>query len=223
MSKPNDPAPTSLMTPTAPAVQLDLIELPAEQHAALEHLLGGKSITETARSTGLSRSTIYYWFREDPVFQAAYNQWHDQMEQSCRSRLLILAEKAADVVAANLATADGPTAMQLLKGLGLISPLKPRLTDVVEIAEQNEIDRQRRATKRECDLRQCATDQAASKTQLRECKRRSKKMIHVERVSNRLGAFGAPDQDQTRSKVKFISDPKTATSKAISNLIGKLP
>lgn len=80
--------------------------LAADQQNAMELLVMGKTIAETARSAGVSRTTIYHWLRNDPVFQAAYNQWHDQLEEGCRSRLLTLTDKATDAIEKALENGD---------------------------------------------------------------------------------------------------------------------
>ncbi|MGA2232391.1 MAG: hypothetical protein ABSH22_15970, partial [Tepidisphaeraceae bacterium] len=126
-----------------------LAALPAPQRAALELLLNGKSIAETARTAGVCRATLYNWLRTDPVFQAAYNQWHDELEKSCRSRLMTLTDKAADAVAHAVEGGDAKVAMQLLKGMGLLSPAPARLTDPDELRQQADLDRKRRHSERE--------------------------------------------------------------------------
>src|ERR1700722_11223236 len=65
-----------------------------EQQAVLELLLEGKSVAETARLAAIGRTTIYRWMKSDPAFMAAYNRWHDEMNESCRSRLLMLTDSA---------------------------------------------------------------------------------------------------------------------------------
>ncbi|MGA2232562.1 MAG: hypothetical protein ABSH22_16825, partial [Tepidisphaeraceae bacterium] len=127
----------------------DLAALPAPQRAALELILSGKSISEAARSSGVGRTTIYNWLRTDPVFQAAFNQWQDEMEKSCRARLLTFTDKAADAVYQAVENGDAKLAMQLLKGMGILSPAAPRLTDPDEIKQDADLDRKRRRSERE--------------------------------------------------------------------------
>jgi transposase-like protein len=118
--------------------------LAVEQQAALELLVTGKSITETARAAGVARSTIYHWLRHDPVFQAAYNQWHDQLEEGCRSRLMTLTDKATDAIEKALENGDARAALQLLKGMGMIRHKIVGPTDAEEIRERDEIKREER-------------------------------------------------------------------------------
>ncbi len=118
--------------------------LAADQQNAMELLVMGKTIAETARSAGVSRTTIYHWLRNDPVFQAAYNQWHDQLEEGCRSRLLTLTDKATDAIEKALENGDARAALQLLKGMGMIQHKIVGPTDAEEIRKKSEIERERR-------------------------------------------------------------------------------
>jgi Helix-turn-helix domain len=145
------------------------------KRAALEALLSGKSVAETARSIGVARRTLYLWLRNDARFRAAYNQWHDEMEQSARSRLLTLADQATDAVAKALEAGDAKTAMQLLKGMGILSPAPPRLTDAEEIRQQTELDAARRRTERECKARSLETDKAVTEAELNAFADKSRK------------------------------------------------
>jgi AcrR family transcriptional regulator len=111
----------------------ELARLGADQQTALECLLMGKSIAETARSAGVSRVAIYRWLKRDAAFQAAYNQWHDQLQESCRSRLQALTDKATDALEKALEAGDARTAMQLLKGMGMIKERASGPTDVEEV------------------------------------------------------------------------------------------
>ncbi len=84
-----------------------IARLPTDQQVALEAMLVGKSITETARAAGVSRTTIYFWLNHDPAFRASFNLWHDQLQQSCHSRLLTMTDKAVDAVEKALERGDG--------------------------------------------------------------------------------------------------------------------
>jgi transposase-like protein len=118
--------------------------LGTQQQTALELMVTGKSITQTAREAGVARSTIYEWLRHDPVFQAAYNQWHDQLEEGCRSRLLTLTDKATDAIEKALENGDARAALQLLKGMGMIRHKIVGPTDAEEIAARTEIEKEKK-------------------------------------------------------------------------------
>ncbi|MGD0462009.1 MAG: helix-turn-helix domain-containing protein [Tepidisphaeraceae bacterium] len=123
--------------------------LPVGQQTALELLLTGKSIAETARTAGVSRTTIYQWMRNDPVFQAAYNEWHDQLREGSRSRLLLLTEKATDAVEKALEAGDAKMGLQLLKGMGMLRDLPPGPTDPAEVKRMGELQKRRHKSEME--------------------------------------------------------------------------
>lgn len=129
----------------------ELVKIPVDQRAALELLLTGKSITETARLTGVGRTTLYRWMKHDPVFQATYKQWHDQLQESCQSRLLALTDKATDAVEKALEAGDVRSALQLLKGMGMIRQRVIGPTEPEEAKKRMEIEKTRKRQRLELD------------------------------------------------------------------------
>jgi len=119
-------------------------KLPEKQEAALDLLRMGITVAETARTTGVSRRTIYHWLRHDPVFGAAYNQWHDEMEKSAQSRLLMMTEKAMDALEKALEAGDARAALQLLKGMGMFRQRAVGPTEAEEVRKRGEIEREQR-------------------------------------------------------------------------------
>src|SRR5271170_102952 len=77
-------AATGTVAPAPVAVegQLTTPGLGPKQQAALELICSGQTLAEAARVTGVARSTLYRWVKQDPVFRAAYNQWQDEMDES---------------------------------------------------------------------------------------------------------------------------------------------
>ena len=69
------------------------IRLPARQKTALQLLCSGVSVASAARAMLLDR-TIHRWLRSDPAFQAAFNQWHNEVDECCRARLSLLMTEA---------------------------------------------------------------------------------------------------------------------------------
>ncbi|MGD0387470.1 MAG: helix-turn-helix domain-containing protein [Tepidisphaeraceae bacterium] len=118
-------------------------ELPEKQEAALDLLRMGITVAETARTTGVSRGTIYHWLRHDPVFQAAYNRWHDEMEKGAQSRLLMMTEKAMDALEKALEAGDARAALHLLKGMGMFRPREVGPTDPEQVRQTMEIEREK--------------------------------------------------------------------------------
>ena len=84
----------------------------------MELLVGGKSVAETARLAGVGRATVFRWLKNDSVFRAALNQWHDQIESGCQSRLLSLTDKAADAIEKALDAGDAQDRDAIAEGNG---------------------------------------------------------------------------------------------------------
>ena len=99
----------------------------------------------------MARSTIYEWLRHDPVFQAAYNQWHEAMKESCRSRLKMMLDKATSAVEKALEAGDAKAAMALLKGMGMIEKEDERNTEADELATESATKTRRRRAKLRSD------------------------------------------------------------------------
>jgi transposase-like protein len=118
--------------------------LPPQQQAALELLAGGKSVAETARLAGVGRATVFRWLRNHPVFRAALNQWQDQIRSSCQTRLMALTDKATDAVEKALDAGDARSALQLLKGMGVLKEIPAGPTDPEEVRKRDEIEREER-------------------------------------------------------------------------------
>lgn len=136
----------------APAVvegQLTTPGLGPKQQAALELICTGQTLAEAARVTGVARSTLYRWVKQDPVFRAAYNQWQDEMDESCRASLAGLKGKAARALAAAIEKGDARVAMQLLKGLGVFEKPRRQVTDPNEVKRRRDLEVKKQLTKLE--------------------------------------------------------------------------
>lgn len=90
------------------------------QEAALERLMLGEPASRIAEAIGVDRKTISRWKLRDAVFIAEWNRRRQEVREHARQRLLNIAGKAADVVCEAVTNGDVPTALRLLKGLGLI-------------------------------------------------------------------------------------------------------
>jgi len=94
--------------------------LPPQQIRALVALLGGARITAAAEASGVDRTTVHRWLREDWHFQAALNRGRRELKDAIEARLLCLAEQAAETVEQAIQRGDSRAALSLLKGLGLL-------------------------------------------------------------------------------------------------------
>ena len=129
-----------------------------KREAVLALLQIGTTVADTARTTGVTRQTIYNWLRRDPVFQAAYNQWHDEMEKGAQSRLLMMTEKAMNALEKSLESGDARAALQLLKGLGMMRERAVGPTDPKEVKSAMELEDMRRKAKIERQTRMAQFD-----------------------------------------------------------------
>jgi transposase-like protein len=131
---------------TTAIARAEMDALSGVQRIAMEALLTGKSVAETARESGVTRGTIYQWLKRDAAFQAAYNQWHEMMKESCRSRLMMM-DKAASAVEKALEAGDVKPALALLKGMGMISREEERSTEAHDVAKENSTKQKRKRAK----------------------------------------------------------------------------
>jgi hypothetical protein len=137
--------------PAAVAVegQVTTPGLGPKQQMALELICLGTSLLETSRLTGVSRMTLYRWLRQDPVFRAAYNQWQDEMDESCRASLEAMKGKAAKALELALEKGDARAAIALLKGLGVFEKPQRRVTDPNEVRRRRDLEAKKQQTKLE--------------------------------------------------------------------------
>ncbi len=121
------------------SLQSDTLSPP--QLTALAELLAGRTVTDAATAAGVDRVTLHRWLREDHSFRAAWNRARRELQNAMQTRLLTLAEKAADCVGKAIEHGDGKTALALLRGLGLLPGESPKIgsDDAAELAEDAQI------------------------------------------------------------------------------------
>jgi transcriptional regulator with XRE-family HTH domain len=115
-------------------------ELSGAKKLALENLMWGMTMADTARRVGVSRMTLHRWLKNDPVFRAAYNEWLEEAEESCRARLGTMARKAMDAMENALHASDGRLALQLLKELGFLRRREAGATDAEGVKRELKIE-----------------------------------------------------------------------------------
>jgi len=145
-----------------PETQALAAVLPDNKRAVLDLLRVGKSISETARTAGIDRGTIYRWMKDDVQFCAAYNQWRDETEEFGRSRLAMLTEAAIDSLEAALKAGDARAAMQLLIQLGLFKQ-RALLTNATELEQQAKLEEKRKRFAFERENRKIDLDDQTSR------------------------------------------------------------
>ncbi|MDA2979697.1 MAG: helix-turn-helix domain-containing protein [Actinomycetota bacterium] len=93
--------------------------LTTNQSLAVRRIASGDSIADTARLTGVHRSTVHRWLNE-PEFMAELNVARSELQQHADAQLLNLIGKAISQVAAAIEGGDTSAAIAVLKGMGLL-------------------------------------------------------------------------------------------------------
>lgn len=111
------------------AEALALIDkLSPQQHKALQMLWDGHSLRVAAERAGVSRTTLYRWFRSDKAFAYAYNTWQRDLVETARRRLVGLSDMAVEVLARALNNGDVQVALWVLKAVGAMEKSPPGKT-----------------------------------------------------------------------------------------------
>ena len=112
------------MTATAAPCQAKITKLPppneARRERALQLLLAGTAVYETARTIGVAVRTVQRW-RTNPHFQAEFNRRRLELHESAQTRLHGMTHKAIDVLAKAINDGNLKAAIELLKIVGFKS------------------------------------------------------------------------------------------------------
>jgi hypothetical protein len=94
--------------------------LTPQQHAAVDLLASGKTITETATAINVGRPTVSIWLNHNPEFAAEMSRRRDQVWSGHTQRLQGLVPKAVDVLEYLVANQkDASVAVHILKCAGI--------------------------------------------------------------------------------------------------------
>lgn len=113
------------------------INLSANQLRAIELIVSGRSITDTALELGLSRETVSRWKR-NPNFIAELHQQQTDLILTARNRLQRMAMKAIDVIETNLNGGSLKAATQVLKMINIYEQQIPETNLEVIVRYQAE-------------------------------------------------------------------------------------
>jgi hypothetical protein len=118
--------------------------LTPQQCTAVDLLVSGKTLSQTAEALGVGRPAVSDWVNHHPGFQAALTHRRQELWDGMVDTLRGLLPKALAVLATEL---DGPTplpaAIQVLKSCGLAQGLgRPTGPTTVEDAEQAQRQRE---------------------------------------------------------------------------------
>ncbi len=118
--------------------------LSPEQTRVLEHLLSGQTISAAAKAVGVDRSTLHRWARQDFEFQAEFNRMRRELADAVQTRLLTVADKAAEVLGNAVHQGDLSASLQVLRGMGALigTPVRLGPEDPEVLRENAELARE---------------------------------------------------------------------------------
>ena len=86
------------MSPRKPTKTNDDGRLTPQQSTAVDLLVSGKTLTDTAAALAVNRETVSGWVNHFPPFQAALNARRQELWDGMTERLRGLLPKALDVI-----------------------------------------------------------------------------------------------------------------------------
>ena len=123
--------------------------LSPSQLVVLDSLVSGNTVTAAAKAGTVDRSTVHRWFRNDFLFQAAFNAARHDIIREVESRLLSVATAATETINSAVKGGDIQAALSVLKGLGIFGSRLPLgLEDPREIEESEKAAADSRASTR---------------------------------------------------------------------------
>ncbi len=108
----------------------------------LTTLARGGSVMLAAKRAGVGRSTIYKWLKVGHPFQQRLAQWKQDIVATARTRMLILAEGATEVIQEAINHGDVRVALKVVVGLGILAPPPVGPTSEQLRAEKLRLDNQ---------------------------------------------------------------------------------
>ncbi len=100
-------------------------DLTPQQQQALDLLLAGKTVTETAAALDVARETVSRWKHRDAGFVAAYNQGLLSAWEASHKRLLDARAKAIDKLSDLLDEEDPQTVLKAAAALVKVDMPRP--------------------------------------------------------------------------------------------------
>jgi hypothetical protein len=121
--------------------------LSPQQEAAADLLAVGKTVTQVAGDTDVSRQTVSEWLNHHPGFRAAFNRRRQEIWNQASDRLRALLPKALDLLEKQIEEGEFRAAIEVLKAAGLHGLQRPSGPTTVEDAESEakEEDNSRRS------------------------------------------------------------------------------
>jgi hypothetical protein len=123
------------------------MHLSPQQQTAITLLTAGRTRADAALAAGVSRSTLYRWFTDDPHFTAAFNTWQNDVRNTAKSQLLAVTHEAVAVVTNAIRRGDSRLAWKLLQAQNVTLPKVIGPTDPLELERRLSVKQQRKAAK----------------------------------------------------------------------------
>ncbi len=95
--------------------------LSPQQLQAIEHLILGRTLTDTAAAVNVDRKTLYRWRKHDFQFAAEFNRRYNDLTASLDVRLRRLAADALPTVEDAIRAGNLHAALTVLRGVGALS------------------------------------------------------------------------------------------------------
>jgi hypothetical protein len=140
-----------------------------QQLTAVDLLVSGKTLTETAAALGVGRPAVSDWVNHHPGFQAALNSRRQELWDGMIDTLRGLLPQALDVLKKELeGETPLPAAIQVLKSCGIYGAVgRPTGPTTPEEAEQAQLSRavaRAHATLTEADVQLAARQRQQDRT-----------------------------------------------------------
>jgi len=110
-----------------------------KQLNAIELLLSGMSVTDSAKEVKTARETVSRWLNQDSEFIAEINQRRHNMWHSSEDRLRSLLPKALDVLETELENGDKQTALSVIRLASVkVEPVGETSASAIDMAKSLE-------------------------------------------------------------------------------------
>ena len=136
-----------------------------------------------------------------PEFPGGVNAWQEELLETGRARLLKGTDAAIKTLLKSIAGGDARSAVALLKGVGMLAPQRPGLTDPAMILREMELDRRRQRVElaaRSSEIAQEESSKLRTLTVLAREEESRQRAIHRERERAREQAREREALDQIK-------------------------
>jgi hypothetical protein len=138
------------IVPVEPPQTLAKTDLPfsGPQIMVLHGMGDGKNVTKAARLAGVHRTTLHVWRKENPDYEAAFQEWKRQGRENGRAGVISLVDLSLRTVKKDLLKGGVKTALKILESVGAFDPEPATAATGEEIAEDRVLDAQQSKIRR---------------------------------------------------------------------------